>query len=206
RGIDSKTLITKFLRPLPGGSRMYPETDIRPIPVNAKEYGILIKKAVNPEIVLKELEKEIENKDLAMQMLWSPLLSTYNEILNKTGVMGSVVAPILLEKYTELRRQGIDTEAITTDAIVAIFEEYKSKTITKAAIEELLKHTPKTKKDVLDAIRSLNLQRITGRRLEELVAKFSDKPKNDTLREIMAKYRLVVDGAELNALLKTMKQ
>ncbi|MEM3781633.1 MAG: Glu-tRNA(Gln) amidotransferase subunit GatE [Candidatus Micrarchaeaceae archaeon] len=205
RGIDSKTLATRFLRPLPGGSRMYPETDIRPIQVNASTYKKFLDSAPNPEAVLKELEKEIENKGLAMQMLWSPLLSEYNEILDKTGVPGSVVAPILLEKYKELRRQGVDISSVTTEALIAIFDEYKSKAITKAAIEELLSLAPKTRKEVLDAVRERGLQRITGKRLEELVEKFKDKPRDLALKEIMAEHRLVIDGSELNRLLKAMK-
>ncbi|MGC8675985.1 MAG: Glu-tRNA(Gln) amidotransferase subunit GatE [Candidatus Micrarchaeia archaeon] len=206
RAIDNKTLVTKFLRPLPGGSRMYPETDTRPIAISQSEYSRMLKSIKKPEAVQAELEKEIENKDLAYQMLWSPLLSTYNEILNKTGAPGYVVAPVLLEKYTELRRQGVEVDSIGIDALLAIFEEYKANAITKAAIEELLKQVPKSRKDVAEIIKSKNLQRITGRRLEELVAELGDKPKDAAVKEIMSKYRLVVDGTELNKILSKRRR
>ncbi|MGC8628795.1 MAG: Glu-tRNA(Gln) amidotransferase subunit GatE [Candidatus Micrarchaeia archaeon] len=207
RGADSKLLTTKFLRPLPGGSRMYPETDIRPIEVDAKAYESLLKNVISIDKMKKELEKEIENKELAEQMLWSPLLSLYNEIMNKTGVEGYIVAPIILEKFTELKRAGVDIEAISTDAILAVFEEYKAKAITKAGIEELLKHAPKSRNEVYALIRSLNLQRITGNQLEALVEKYKaqeSKPE-DIIKRIMSDYRLNIDGNELNALLKGKK-
>ncbi|MGC9037533.1 MAG: Glu-tRNA(Gln) amidotransferase subunit GatE [Candidatus Micrarchaeia archaeon] len=205
RAADTKNLVTKFLRPLPGGSRMYPETDIRPIAIDRKKLGEYEKGVVSIAKVRSELLKEIENPDLAEQMLWSPLLSLYNEIVGKTGVPGYVVAPILLEKLTELRRQGIDIDSIPNEAMLAVFEEYKANAVTKAGIEELLKRTPKSRADVQRLIRELGLERITGKRLEALLKGFEGKSKEETLREIMSKYRLNVDGNELKALL-SMKE
>ena len=201
RSADNKLLVTKFLRPLPGGSRMYPETDIKPIEVDKKHYENLLKSVTSVEQVQKELEREIENKELAEQMLWSPLLSLYNEILNKTGVPGYVVAPILLQKYTELRREGVNVEAISTDAILAVFEEYKANALTKAAIGEILKHAPKSRKEVFDLIKELKLQKITGKRLEDLISQFAATSKDDLIKKIMSTYRLTVDGDELSKLL-----
>ncbi len=205
RVADTKNLVTKFLRPLPGGSRMYPETDIRPILVDRKKFGEYEKKRVSIAEARSELMKEIENPDLAEQMLWSPLLGLYNEILSKTGVPGYVVAPILLEKLTELRRQGVDTDSITREAMVAVFEEYKANSITKAGIEELLKHIPKSREDVVRLIKELGIERISGPRLEALVEEFKDMSKEDAIREIMSKYRLNVDGSELKSLLEKKK-
>ncbi len=188
---------------------MYPETDIRPIEISQAEYAKIAKNIISVEKIQKELEKEIENKNLAEQMLWSPMLSLYNEILNKTGVEGYVVAPILLEKFKELKREGIDIEAISTDAVLAIFEEFKAKAITKAAIEELLRHAPKTRKEVYELISKLNLNRITGQRLIALVNEYKSSGKyekqEDIIKQIMSKYRLQIDGNELNALIKASK-
>ena len=110
RGVDSKKLITTFMRPLPGGSRMYPETDVLPISVDAKEYEALKKSVIDPDKLAKWLEKEIGNRQLADQMLWSSYLPLFKEILERTKVGGSVIAPILLEKTKEIRRSGVDVD------------------------------------------------------------------------------------------------
>jgi len=208
RGVDIKLAVTKFLRPLPGGERMYPETDVRPIEVDNVHYATLLKNKITVEAIEKELEKEIENRQLAEQMLWSPMLMLYNEILNKTRVPGYVVAPILLEKLTELRRQGVEVEKINSEAMVKVFEEFSIGTITKAAIEEILKHKPESAKEVDAIIRALNLQKLSSKSLEAMVyeLKRQGKSNDEIVKEIMSKNRLRVDGAELNKILNIRKR
>ena len=103
RGADSKQLITVFMRPLPGGSRMYPETDVRSIPVDKRNFNLLKKNAADPDRIAKWLDEKIGNRQLSEQMLWSPYMPLFREIVEKTGVSGSVVAPILLEKTKEVK-------------------------------------------------------------------------------------------------------
>lgn len=200
---DSKALITLFSRPLPGGARMYPETDVRPMALNAKEYEKAQEQIVNAGKIISMLEREIKNRQLEEQMLWSPYLGLFSEIIEKTGVPGGIVAPILLEKTTQVRRSGVEVERISSEAMVRIFEEYKKGRITKAAIEEILKEAPATGERVESVIRSKKLERISGRALEKLVREMGKElSRGETISRIMNKYRLSVDGEELNKLLK----
>lgn len=205
RVADSKQKITKFLRPLPGGSRMYPETDAKPIEINKMAYEELLKNKVDVEKIEKELEKEIGNKELAEQMLWSPMLPLYNELVEKTGVEGSAVANVLLQKYPELRRRGANVDEITPEALEAIFEQYKLGKITKAAIEIVLSKEPKDRKEVMQAIREERLERITGKELEKLVEGYiaSNKGarKEELIRKILEEHRINIDATELSNLL-----
>lgn len=201
RGFDSKLLVTVFQRPLPGGSRMYPETDVRPIAVDVKQYELMKKKVVDPDEMLRGLEKEIGNKQLAEQMLWSAYLPLFKELVEKTEVSGSVIAPILLEKTKELRRSGIDVDRISSDAFRHLFIIYKKGSITKAAISEVMKQTPMNEKEVDDTIKKGNLARISGKKLAALVDAAGVKSRDGIIREVMGKYRLNVDGDELNKML-----
>ena len=63
------------------------------------------------------LSREIKNKQLAEQMLWSKELLLYEEIVNKTNADPMIVASILLEKFRELSRAGVAVETISTDAL-----------------------------------------------------------------------------------------
>lgn len=203
RGVDSKALATTFLRPLPGGARMYPETDVRPLPLDAAKYERMQQEKIDSEAILAELVKKIQNKQLAEQMLWSPYLNLFSLIVKKTGVDGSVVAPILLEKTKQVRRMGIDVDSIGDETMVHIFERYKKREITKAAIEEILKQAPKTSGDVLKIIKEKKLERISGKELSNIVEELGKgKKKEEVIREVMHNYRLNVDGEELHSLLK----
>ncbi len=203
RGVDPKLLVTTFLRPLPGGARMYPETDVRPIPLDAEEYERAKKAAVDVEKTMRKLGREIKNRQLEEQMLWSPQLGLFLEVVDKTGADGGTVASVLLEKTTQARRLGIDVDAITDGAMLHIFEEYSRKRITKAAIEEIIRQVPLDAKGVDKIIRSRKLERISGKNLEKLVREEGKgEGKAEIMRNIMSRHRLNVDGDELNKLVK----
>ncbi|VVB76741.1 Glutamyl-tRNA(Gln) amidotransferase subunit E [uncultured archaeon] len=201
RGADGKRLITTFMRPLPGGSRMYPETDVKPIVTDEKAYAQLKSRVVDPDNLLKELEADIGNKQLASQMLWSPYLPLFKEMVDKTKVSGSVIAPILLEKTKELRRSGVAVDRIGADAFARIFERYGHGEITKAAIGEVIKAAPASADEVDRAIKANKLERISGTELKSIIHKLGNKGKDELMRELMSKYRLNVDGEELRSLL-----
>ncbi len=121
-------------------------------------------------------------------------------MIEKSKAPAPLVASVLLGRMTELKRQGIDVDAIDSGALVKTFEEYAAGRITKAAIEEVLKSVPKTPKDVDKIIKNKGLERISGKDLEALVAKF----KKESVKAVMSSYRLNVDGDELNSILKKM--
>ena len=135
-------------------------------------------------------------------MLWSPYLMLFKEIMAKTGVGGADIAPTLLEKTKEAKRNGIDVERISAEAFVRIFEQYEKKRITKAAMSEIIRQAPESPKDVDEAIRKGGLERISGKKLEEIISKMGKKNKTEIIRELMGKHRLNVEGDELNRLLE----
>lgn len=203
RGVDSRQLVTTFLRPLPGGARMYPETDVRPIPLGSDVYAAARRKAVDVEKVSRTLKRLIKNEQLEEQMLWSTSLGLFMQVVEKTGVDGGLVASVLLDKMTQAKRMGKDVDKIGAEAVLRIFGEYKKGRITKAGIEEIVKHVPESPEDVDKMIKSEKLERISGRALEKLVKESgSEEDREETIRRVMSKHRLNVDGDELRGLLK----
>ena len=192
---------TRFLRPIPGGSRMYPETDAVPI-----EAAPFIKKAKSNKIDIEKMRssllEQIKNKQVAEQMLWSKDLQTYEELVHKTNANPSIVAYVLLEKMKEMKRSGIDTESISAEALEYTFTKYAKHSITKQGIEEILRSVPKNRWDVDKAIREKKLSRMDKEELSSIIASMKGADRNAIIREIMSKYRLRVDGEELNSMLK----
>ena len=199
RAAEPNSDTTRFMRPLPGGSRMYPETDILPINPDKDAYARMVKNKLSPEEIRKDLEKDIGNKQLAEQMLWSYNYQLYTYLRENTKVQPSIIASTLLEKFTELRRKGISVDEISNEALKAIFENYSEERITKLGIEELLKMVPRNKAEVSRCIREKNLERISGHAVEKLVKDNRGANADETRNRIMAKYRINVDGSELNS-------
>lgn len=202
RVVDSKLSITRFLRPLPGGARMYPETDARPVEVNLSEYESIKQRVPRIEESRKRLEMELGNRQLSEQMLKSAQLQTYNMIVSEAGTTPMVVASFLLEKMKDMRRSGVEVDRISKELLVYIFSKYTKKEITKVGIEEVLRALPTSERGVEEIIEKRNLKRISGERLKELVKGFRGTDKKKLMGEIMSRYRTNVDGDELSSILK----
>jgi len=201
RGIDPKKNITKFLRPLPGGARMYPETDEKPIIVDHKHYEEIKKNVPSIEAIESKLMNEIGNKQIVEELIRSPKLQDYFYIAEKIKSDYQLIATTLLQKMKELKRLGIEVEKISNDTLVCIFERYKDRIITKQAFEPIISAIPKSCVDVDKIIEEQNLIRISGDELIELVRSEIEKgtkQKSLIVSNIMSRYRLNIDGEELN--------
>ncbi len=203
---NNELCTTRFLRPLPGGSRMYPETDARPILVTKELLDWARKNAPSIEKEKEWILSKVSNKAVAEQLLTSQKLPLFKSIVKSTKVDPDFLANTLIQKFTELKRGGFGVDGIDEKKLAEVFTLYGSGSITKQAVEELLKELSLEKKGVADVVASKHLERITGKSLERIVEQarkeLSDSKDISELRnKIMAKYRLNVDGAELNALL-----
>ena len=200
---DAKKGNTRFMRPLPGGSRMYPETDAEPIEITEQFYKKVKKDTVYMQERIEKVSKELNNPQIAEQMVSSTKLPLYEYITEYVKGVNLVVAATLLEKVRELERTGISAE-LGSETFIDIFKRYSNGEITKAAIGEIIKYSPRSASDVGKIVKEKGLERISGTRLKEMVESVRAHG-GDATREIMSKHRLNVDGEELNKLVGDRK-
>ncbi|MCL5262436.1 MAG: hypothetical protein M1390_01190, partial [Candidatus Marsarchaeota archaeon] len=205
RGVASaETFTTKFMRPLPGGARMYPETDVKPVRITKE---MLEKAAQDAPDIAKErarLVKELGNEGLAGMLMMSQRLQIYKMLTAARGSDRVFIANTLLQKFTELRRAGYDVESISEGELSGLFRMYEEGKLTKQAVEEVLKELARGKRDAAKIVKAMGLERVSGKALASLV----DKVRKEThgisgkelVQRVMREHRLNVDGAELNAL------
>ncbi|MEM3839433.1 MAG: GAD domain-containing protein, partial [Candidatus Micrarchaeaceae archaeon] len=205
--VDNNLFTTRFLRPLPGGFRMYPETDANPIEIMEDMLAKAKEEAPDIEKTQKRLLEELSSSQLAEQMMLSPKLQLYNEISKQTAADKAFIANTLIQKFTELRRSNYNVEGISAGRLVEIFDAYASGKVTKNGVEELLKVISTKDTTVQQAIRDLGIGRISGLALKRLVKeaqKDGAKGKDSIISAVMSKHRLNVDGEELNSILQKM--
>ncbi len=180
---------------------MYPETDIRPVEITAA----MLKNAEDskPDIAkaTSALKKSL-GEQLAMQLLKSTRLAQFERISGMASADRRFIANMLLQQFTELRRNGYDVDAISDDKLVELLNYYENGIITKQAVTEVLKALARSDMAVEQAIKSNNLERIRGSKLMALVSgaakELNSKDSKTLLQYIMSKHRLNVDGSELN--------
>ena len=69
-----------FLRPIPGSARMYPETDIKPIPITKKLLNSIKKPELISEIYLQAWKNKLKGVTIYRDGSRYPILSTEGEL------------------------------------------------------------------------------------------------------------------------------
>jgi glutamyl-tRNA(Gln) amidotransferase subunit E len=98
---------TDYLRPLPGSARMYPETDIPPIPITAERLErirlVLPKK---PQEKVRELEEMGLSSHMAQQLVRSHYLTVFEKVLKNTNLTPLALASFLLNTLPYMKRES----------------------------------------------------------------------------------------------------
>ncbi|HEU5221905.1 MAG TPA: Glu-tRNA(Gln) amidotransferase subunit GatE, partial [Candidatus Nitrosotalea sp.] len=207
---------TVFLRPRPGSSRMYPETDIPPIIVDNTE----IEQARNKiprswEENLMALQKQYElNQQLSAQIFDSEYLDLFETICKDKRISPNFVASTLCGTITNLERKGMDSTLLRTGDIFEAFRLVTEGKIAKESLEMIFESIMSEKsKSISDAIKSNALNTVEDAELhkilDELVKSNFGIIKEQGLRSMgplmglaMKTLRGKVDGQKLNQLLE----
>jgi glutamyl-tRNA(Gln) amidotransferase subunit E len=207
---------TAFSRPRPGAARMYPETDIPPIPINNSLLNSLsdkIPKSWNDSIKIVA-EKYSLNKKIAEQIFDSNYFTTFEKIVDSVKIQPTFVASKLTEDLVNLERQGFDTMLLTEDIVMDVFKKLDAGIIAKESIflifEKILRKEVKT---VDEAITALGITSMTDQELNMAIDKILEQ-NISIIREkgtgsigmlmgrIMAILRGKVDGQKINSALR----
>lgn len=172
---------TRYMRPRPGAARMYPETDIPPVPITYELVSEI--RSHLPELPgqkLERLQKEYKlNDKLARQVLNSEYSETFETIVRESKVTPTIVAAFLTETLKALRREGIEAEKLSDDLLRDIFRMIGEGKIAKEAITDVVTWLSKNEdKTVQEAIRELGMQSISHNELEKVLAKIVEENRD----------------------------
>ena len=186
---------TRFLRPMPGAARMYPETDIPPMTLN--EINVDIPKT------LDEREKVLPLNDEESKQIVSRNLDKEFYNLKKHYDNPKIISRLLLHTLPNLKDNG--NIIIDETAILKVINLLKQGKIAKEGIETALVQISKGEKVELK-----------NENIESEVEEFIDiliKEKNKFVKErgmeaigplmgpVMSEFRGKMDGAKINELL-----
>lgn len=207
---------TVFLRPRPGSSRMYPETDIPPIIVNNAEIDqarYKIPKSWEENLIALQKQYEL-NQQLSAQIFDSEYLDLFETICKDKRVSPNFVASTLCGTITNLERRGMNSELLRIGDIVEAFRLVAEEKIAKESLEMIFESIMSGKsKTISESIRSNALNTIDDAELhkilDELVRSNLKIIEDQGLRSMgplmglaMKTLRGKVDGQKLNQLLE----
>jgi glutamyl-tRNA(Gln) amidotransferase subunit E len=201
---------TSFLRPMPGASRLYPETDCPPVLITSSR----LKKIPVPEKPLqtrKRLLKMGLSEDLVEKLVGSPNLPLFDLIAGKTK-NPALVASTLEDTLTSLRRDGFAVDSITDEQFQELFQLYDKKEFAKESIPKILEALSLNPgKPVKKTVDSLGLERAGKDELRNSIKKIVEKNKdalskpsafNIIMGQVMKELRGKADGALIAKIVK----
>jgi len=197
---------TVFTRPLPGGERLYPETDTIPIAITKE----IISKIKIPETWEQKAKrfKKILPKEMINQVLRSEYLDLFEQFSKKYNSV--LVANTFISTIKDLRRQGFKTEILTEEQFSELFSSVNKKTISKEAIPNILEILCKEKVSVKNAIEKSGLKALSEDELRKIIRDIlkshpdlvKKKHISALMGEVMAKTRGRIDGETVSQTLK----
>jgi glutamyl-tRNA(Gln) amidotransferase subunit E len=203
---------TRYSRPLPGAARMYPETDVPPIPMT-DEWLKRIEKALPefPEQIEKRLVSSYGiNPQQANQIVRQSRDELFVKVSEGTE-MTAAAATALTNTYTELEHEGLDPDAISETKLIELFNHLKANRFSKEALPSLLREMAKGL-DAEKAMGKVGIEAVDSDEAAEVIAGIV-KDREDFVRSkgleaigplmgpVMAALRGKIDGKQANDLL-----
>ena len=215
---DGKTV---YSRPRPGAARMYPETDIPPVPVDSSSIDLLSSMVPIPwdEMVNLIAKKYNLNQKLAEQVYDSNYFGLFQKVV---GIVKKIPPTFIASKLTEdlvnFERQGLDTDLLTDEIIIDTFRKLEEGAVGKESVilifEKIMK---KEAASVEQAINVLGIAGLTTQQLEEIIAKILEDNISTIMQKQMGSLGMLMgrsmavlrgkaDGQRVNKILKDKLQ
>ena len=125
---------TRYLRPLPGAARMYPETDVPPVEPDPSEID-------EPELLTEKVDRYQEefglDSGLAEQVAYGRRMPLFEAAVDQ-GVDATFAASVLESTVVELRRDDVPVENLADGHFLAVFELVADDELAKEGVGDVL--------------------------------------------------------------------
>ncbi|MCH7568322.1 MAG: Glu-tRNA(Gln) amidotransferase subunit GatE [Nanoarchaeota archaeon] len=199
---------TEFLRPLPGKSRMYPETDLALLKISRERINKLKKKLpklrsdIRDELRKKGLSDEMINLVLSFSELdeFNALIRVYNRDAN---LIAKMITLWRNEFATKLKKSVDEIKDVLSERVYEkVLERVKSGKLDKSYVREVLLK-------ILEGVsfnEAVKIEKIDDNRIEEEIRKIiKNKPglrPNAYMGLVMKKFKGKIDARKAMEILK----
>jgi Glu-tRNA(Gln) amidotransferase subunit E-like FAD-binding protein len=198
---------TKYLRPLPGSARMYPETDLPLLKISRQMINDA--KKTLPKLkheVEEELEKEGLNKEMISLLLKQGKLEEFKELVKVIEKPGVVAKTLLIFPKEIASKEGISLKKVEKvlgqDSLSHVLENLKKGKITEKQIKHVLAEIVKGKSHTEAVkVKKADLSGLD----EKIMNLIKSKPglsENAYMGIIMKEIRGKADGARVLEIIK----
>lgn len=132
-----------YMRPLPGASRMYPETDVPAIDISGDYYESIDLPELLTEKCGRFAQEYSLNEELAEKIVYSQYLPLFEKLMENFNadktVTPTLVSRTLTGMIPELRRDGVKTDKLTDSHFMDVFGAVAEGKAAKEGIGDILR-------------------------------------------------------------------
>ncbi|ELZ92999.1 glutamyl-tRNA(Gln) amidotransferase subunit E [Haloferax mucosum ATCC BAA-1512] len=125
---------TRYLRPLPGAARMYPETDVMPVDLDPSDVE-------TPELLTEKVGRYQDefglDAGLAEQVAYGRKMPLFEQAV-EAGIDATFAAGLLESTLTELRRDDVAVEHLTDEHLLAVMHLVEDSDLAKEGVNDVL--------------------------------------------------------------------
>jgi glutamyl-tRNA(Gln) amidotransferase subunit E len=125
---------TRYLRPLPGAARMYPETDVIPAELDPSDVE-------TPELLTEKVERYQDefglDAGLAEQVAYGRKMPLFEQAVDE-GIDATFASGLLESTLTELRRDDVAVENLSDDHLLAVMHLVEDGDLAKEGVNDVL--------------------------------------------------------------------
>ena len=176
---------SRYLRPLPGAARMYPETDVPEIHPEPSD--------VEPPELLTERVERYQSEDglgeaLAQQVAFGQFMPLYERAVRE-GVDPTFAATTLESTLTELRRDDVSVEVLDDAHLLAVMRLVEDGDLAQEGVNEVLT-TLANDPDLTaeEAVEEAGLSGVSEEEVREAVAEVVERNAEQVEEEGMAAF------------------
>ncbi|MDD1756954.1 MAG: Glu-tRNA(Gln) amidotransferase subunit GatE [Methanomassiliicoccales archaeon] len=161
---------TAYSRPLPGASRMYPETDVKPITITERRMEEVRSRL--PELPEEKVDRFVTKYGIHEQQARQIVRDGYEDLFEEVAIkydLAAVAARTLLSTLPEIQKEGADVAKLDDAPLLKAFAALHDGRFAKEALPLVLKRMSEGR-TVDEAVSDLGLQRLDGEEAEAIVA------------------------------------
>jgi len=202
---------TFYMRPLPGGARMYPETDVPPVKITREMWEEVLRDLppLPEEMAAHLVERYGISEQQAWQLIRDGTEDVFEDIASRTAYPG-VVARVLLNLLPEMERDGLDVGRVTPEVLMEVFSRLDKGEFAKEGVEEILRAVAsgKSPEEAISALRGggeEELRDFIRRALEErrdFVVERGERAFSAIMGVVMKEFRGRVDGKVISEMVR----
>ncbi|MCH8022744.1 MAG: hypothetical protein IH932_03265 [Thaumarchaeota archaeon] len=206
---------TRFMRPKPGPARMYPETDVPPMQIEAQtldELRTLIPRSWEDQVGEYKTKYGLSDK-LSLQLYDSDYLELFEKVTERTTCPPSFVVATLTETIKSLSRAGQDPANLSYPLLFDLFAAVDEGKISKDLVPKVLELLMKGGiTGVQQAIKVIGVKPMGDNELQEIILRVVEGTNlilekgegsfEALMGEVMKEVRGRIEGAKVSATLR----